>query len=156
VVLLVGLIRRYSNHYDAQQLQDLIYQVESTPKRKPAKATEKIKPFRVDRRLSPETIAELVDAYRHGTNTPELCQRYQIAKGSVLKILNEHGVTMRRQPLTNHQIGQAAELYVAGDSLATIGHILGSTATTVRAALKARGIGMRPAGGSAGRIRRKP
>ncbi|WP_280314727.1 hypothetical protein [Nocardia wallacei] len=55
---------------------------------------------------------------------------------------------MRRQPLTEHQIDQAAELYAAGDSLATIGRILGSTATTVRTVLKARGITMRPAGGS--------
>lgn len=152
----VGLIRHYSNRYNATHLQEVIDQVDSTPKRKRAKASEGIKPFRVDRRLTPDQIAELVEAYRQGVGTPELCYCYQLAKGSVLKILKEHGVTMRRQPLTEHQIDQAVDLYAAGDSLATIGRHLGSTATTVRAALQARGIGMRPAGGSRpGRTRKK-
>lgn len=46
----------------------------------------------IDRRLSAEMIAELVQAYRDGTATPKLRQRYGLSQGSVIKILHDHGV----------------------------------------------------------------
>ena len=51
----------------------------------------------VDRRLSAETIAEPVQAYRNGVSTTQLRQRYELSQGSVIKILHEHGVEMRGQ-----------------------------------------------------------
>ncbi|MBF6276367.1 MULTISPECIES: helix-turn-helix domain-containing protein [Nocardia] len=62
-----------------------------------------------------------------------------------MKLLAEHGVTMRRQPLTPDQINQAAKLYADGNSLRTIAVQLDSSFSTVREALIARGVQMRPA-----------
>lgn len=149
----MGLIRRYSNHAQAHHLHDLAEQATSAQSAPcttthPSQVDRPSQHFHINRRLSPSTIIELVAAYKAGTNTPELCERYNIAKGSVLKLLQDHGVTMRRQPLTEHQIDQAVTLYEAGQSLATIGTQLGSSPTTIRAALNTRGVVMRPAGGS--------
>ena len=57
---------------------------------------------RVDRRLSAETIAELVQAYQDGVGTPTLRKRYGISQGSVLNLLRQHGVIMRRNGRNQH------------------------------------------------------
>ncbi|MCX2934705.1 hypothetical protein ORI20_31015 [Mycobacterium sp. CVI_P3] len=57
---------------------------------------------KVDRRLSAETIAELVQAYRDGVGTPTLRRRYNLSQGSVLKLLREHGVIMRPNGTNQH------------------------------------------------------
>ncbi|WP_280448596.1 helix-turn-helix domain-containing protein [Nocardia brasiliensis] len=103
------------------------------------------KPFRLDKRLSAETIAELVAAYEAGTPTPELCQRYELSKGGVLKVLADQGVAMRRQGLTDDQISQAIKLYADGNSLRAIARQLDSAPSTIRDALLACGVTMRPA-----------
>jgi hypothetical protein len=76
---------------------------------------------RVDRRLSAETIAEMVRAYRDGVGTPELRQRYDLSQGSVIKILHEHGVEMRGQGLAYGDIPTAPELYRSGATLVQLG-----------------------------------
>ncbi|WP_239476653.1 helix-turn-helix domain-containing protein [Nocardia arizonensis] len=143
----MGLIRRYSNLYSLSHLQEVIARVSAAQKRQQVHGQPPVRRYRIDRRLTPEVIAELVDAYRQGTSTPTLCEQYNLSKGSVLKLLAQHGITMRHQPLTDLQIDRAVEQYRAGDSLATIAKQLDSAATTIRSALAARGIGMRPAGG---------
>ena len=55
---------------------------------------------RLYRRLSPETIAELVAAYEAGESTNSLCRRFGISKGGVLKLLADHNIAMRQQPMT--------------------------------------------------------
>jgi flagellar biosynthesis/type III secretory pathway chaperone len=146
---LVGLIRKYSNQNILSRLRQVGEQVASTPQRKPSAANRSARPFPIERRLHPDTLVELVDAYRQGTSTLELCKRYNLGKGTVLKILAEHDVPMRQQQhLSAAQVERAVEQYQAGDSLATIAKQLGSTATTVRRMLQARGVVMRAAGGS--------
>ncbi|BBX25032.1 hypothetical protein MALV_01570 [Mycolicibacterium alvei] len=81
--------------------------------------------------------------YKDGTGTPELRSRYNLSQGSVLKILHSHGVTMRRQGITDEQIDDAVHLYELGESLAKIGAHLGAEAGTVRRALLNRGVRMR-------------
>jgi len=44
-------------------------------------------------------ISELVAAYRSGESTNSLCIRFGISKGGVLKLLADHGVTIRQQPM---------------------------------------------------------
>jgi hypothetical protein len=63
-------------------------------------------------------IAELVRAYRDGTATTELRERYDLSQGSVIKILHDHGVVMCRQGLTDHDAATAAKLYRNGATLA--------------------------------------
>lgn len=40
-----------------------------------------------------------------------LCERYELSKGGLLKILGEHGVKMRNQPMTEEEIDWAVKLY---------------------------------------------
>jgi hypothetical protein len=70
---------------------------------------------------------------------------YGLSKGSVLRLLHEHGVAMRRQPMTESEVDQATILYRAGWSLSMIGSKFSLDGMTVRAALLKRGVAMRSA-----------
>ncbi len=89
-------------------------------------------------------MAELVNAYSSGTSTNQLCKRYQLSKGGVLKILREAGVEMRYQPMTAEEISWAVRLYSEGQSLNAIARRLGKAKGSVWKALRNRGIELRP------------
>jgi uncharacterized protein (DUF433 family) len=101
---------------------------------------------RVDRRLSAQTITELVQAYRAGVSTPELRAQYDLSQGSVIKILHSHGVTMRNQGLGDEDVRVAAELYRRGATLAQVGAKYDVSPNTVRRALFSAGVTIRPRG----------
>jgi hypothetical protein len=105
----------------------------------------------VDRRLSSETIAELVQTYRHGVSTTQLRHQYELGQGSVIKILHEHGVVMRNQGLADDDILVAATLYRDGKTLAQLGERFGVSPNAVRRALVAADVVMRARGGSRAR-----
>ncbi len=127
-------------------MQYLIQRINKAPKRPVTRADDKIQTRRLDRRLSPDTIAELVAAYRAGTSTNELCRRYEVSKGGVLKLLAGHDVAMRQQPMTQDEINEAVRLYVTdGLSIRTIAQRLGKSKGSVWKALHERGVPMRPA-----------
>ena len=98
---------------------------------------------RLDRRLSAETIAELVQAYRNGASTPELERRYALGHASVIRMLHRHGVTMRNQGLDDSDVPVAAELYRNGQTLAQLGLQFGVSPNAVRRALVSAGVMMR-------------
>jgi hypothetical protein len=102
-------------------------------------------PRRVERRLGKQVVAELVANYVAGVPTTQLALTYCLGKGSVLRLLHEHGVAMRRQPMTGSEVDQATTLYRAGWSLAKIGSKFGVDGMTVRTALLKRSILMRSA-----------
>ncbi len=129
---------RYLKQWKPDWLSDVIVKIEAATARRPAKTDQAIQPRRLDRRLSQETIAELVEAYRGGTSTPELCRRYELSKGGVLKLLRDHGVEMRRRGLTDEQIDLAIDLYGEGQSYAAIGRQLGKAKSSVREVLLSR------------------
>jgi transposase-like protein len=113
----------------------------------PVRTLEPIVPIqRVDRRLSAETIAELVQAYRDGASTIELRHRYELSQGSVIKILHSHRVEMRGHGMTDDDVPAAAELYRRGATLAQLGERFGVSPNAVRRALTATGVVMRPRG----------
>ncbi len=114
----------------------MIAKLEATPGRPPAKTNTKVaQPRRLDRRLSAATIAELAAAYEAGTSTPEMCKRYGLSKGGVLKLLREAGVEMRKQAMTDEQIELAVRLHQRGLGYAEIGRRIGKAKSTVRAAV---------------------
>ena len=88
--------------------------------------------WQVDLRLTAAVQAELADAYRSGTPTTTLCVEYHLSKTSVLKILGEAGVPMRRQPMTDDRVVDAIRLYRDGQSLAQIGRRMGVAKNSVR------------------------
>ena len=139
----VGLLGRYSKHRQAELLRRVIKLVDATPPRQPAKASSSVQPRRLDRRLSAQTITELVDAYRGGTSTGKLCEIHKLSKGGLLKILAEHGVEMRYQPMTAEETSWAVRLYSDGQSLNAIARQLGKAKGSVWKALHARNVSMR-------------
>ncbi|MGW5376434.1 helix-turn-helix domain-containing protein [Nocardia sp. NPDC003999] len=124
----------------------MIQKIEAAPHRRPATTgSSTVQARRLDRRLSQATIAEMVDAYRSGTSTNTLCERHGLSKGGLLKILQEHGVQMRYQPMTDEEIDWAVRLYGEGQSLNAVARKLGKSKGSVWNALRRRGVEMRPA-----------
>ena len=105
-------------------------------------------PRRLERRLSPETCAEMVEKYRAGATTPALCAEYGLSKGGLLRLLTDRGVKMRRQPLAPEQVEQAVTLYSYGFSIAAIASYLDTSYNNVRQNMERLGIERRPRGGS--------
>lgn len=54
-------------------------------------------PQRVSRRLGTELLGRIMSEYVTGSPTTALARRYGIGKGTLLRLLREHGVTIRHQ-----------------------------------------------------------
>ena len=129
----VELMQRYSKLADVSKT----YRsgaVPGVPLERTNRSTHRI--HNVRKRLGPEAIAQLVSDYQAGASTLALMQQYSIGKGTVLGILDDHGVTRRHQPLTEDQVQQAIELYQQGWSLARVGRRLGRDDTLIHLTLK--------------------
>lgn len=100
-------------------------------------------PFKLDHRLNPATIAEIIARYEAGEPSKALAAAFGISKGSAIRLLREAGVKIRKQRLTDDQIDEAANLYTDGKSLAWIGKYLGVDHGTVWRQLRKRGVRMR-------------
>ncbi|MER7449390.1 helix-turn-helix domain-containing protein [Nocardia beijingensis] len=132
--------------WEPDWLGKVIQKIEAAPGRRPAKTNSNtVQPRRLDRRLSQATIAQLVDAYRGGTSTNQLCERYGLSKGGLLKILGEHGEQMRNQPMTEDEIDWGVRLYGEGQSLNAVARKLGKAKGSIYKALQGRGVQMRSA-----------
>jgi len=90
-----------------------------------------------------DLTAQLVADYQAGVSTTELTRRYDLGKSSVLRLLHDGGVAMRKQPLSEIQIVEAVRLYEAGMSTSRIAAMLGLNQSTVWRTLTARGVVMR-------------
>jgi hypothetical protein len=98
------------------------------------------------RRLGDEAVAQIVADYKAGKPTTQLMADHGISKTGVLKLLADAGVSMRRQPLTSEQVGEAAELYRSGLSLAKVAAQLVLPLESIRRGLIDAGVQMRPRG----------
>jgi lambda repressor-like predicted transcriptional regulator len=102
------------------------------------------RPYRANRKLSTDELAELVECYRRGSLASELAERYGIHRQTVIAHLKREGVTVRPQvKLTAPMVEQAAELYAEGWSTAAIGKKYGVDASTVGDALRRVGVTLR-------------
>lgn len=97
----------------------------------------------MDRRLSRAALAQLIADYEAGAPTTDLMTRYELGKGTVLRVLRRAGVQMRGQGARNIDIGQAAALYATGWSLKQLGTYFDCDAETMRKELKTHGVRMR-------------
>jgi DNA-directed RNA polymerase specialized sigma24 family protein len=95
--------------------------------------------------LGREVLAQVVADYEAGASTAELQQRFGLSKGSVLSILHDSGVKVRRQPLGDGDIARITELYESGLSIRETARKLGVPKTTVQNALERSSVVMRPA-----------
>jgi len=114
-----------------------------------ARRTERVRPVphvhKLGQRLCEEQVQQLVKDYQAGATSTELRARYNLGKGSVLKILSEAGVEMRRRPLTDDDVAVLVERYLSGLTIREIAAEIGLPKTTVQDALERSGMEMRPA-----------
>lgn len=97
------------------------------------------------RRLTKAEIKQLLHSYRSGTSIDQLCRSWRINSDTVYEHLRRAGVVPNRvNKLRCQEISIATELYRSGLSLAAVGERLGVDAKTVRAALAAAGVPIRP------------
>jgi DNA-directed RNA polymerase specialized sigma24 family protein len=144
---LVEVLRRYSKQpalwKTAKRLGKLVY---SGP---PERIDADPMPghvHRLDVRLSVEAMAQLAADYEAGVSSTELRERYGLSKGSVLRLLQESGVKMRRRPLGSDQVNAVVERYRSGLTIRAVAAELGVPKTTVQDALRREGVVMRAAG----------
>jgi len=148
----VEVARRYSNLFDSlsKTLQMLHHAGLIAPDGKPIfrsdSSPEQIsvsEPFKLNQRLNPAIVAEIVARYEAGEPSTALAVAFGISKGSVLKLLREAGTQIRNQGLSDDQVAEAAQFYASGHSLAQIGVHLGVDHGTVWRQLRKRGVKMR-------------
>lgn len=98
-------------------------------------------------RLSNEVRATVAERYAAGETTTALAQEYGVAKSTIIGILRDRNVVMRRQPLTAEQVREAARLYESGLSLSQVAQQLKVNQETMRAAIIGAGVELRPPSG---------
>lgn len=103
--------------------------------------------------LSIEQQLKVVELYKAGVSVKEIAERFHIHRATVSEICKRRCVPLRNESrgLTREQVQGAALRYVQGASLATVAKEFGSTPTTIRTALMAAGIEMRPPRGGKGK-----
>lgn len=94
-------------------------------------------------RLSAEQQAAVVTRYSSGVTSTALAEDYGVAKSTILRILREARVVVRRQPLTHDQVGEAARLYESGLSLSQVAKRLDVNQETMRTAILTVGVVLR-------------
>jgi hypothetical protein len=142
---LVEVLRRYSRQtYQEKALRNIIRILDSElPPR--AQDTQIGHVHRIDVRCDATVLETLVAEYGAGASTVELQERFGLGKGSVLSILHEAGVKIRRQPMDEQRLEEIKRLYQSGLTIREVAAVLVVPKTTVQDALARLGQAMRPA-----------
>ena len=98
---------------------------------------------RIRRRLSSDTVAQLVKRYEAGEHTPALSREFGISRSRLCTLLRSEGVTLRRRPIDGDSSKRAANLYVQGASIQDVAKTTGYSYGTVRRALLDMGVPVR-------------
>lgn len=97
---------------------------------------------RVRRRLSPETIAQVVERYQTGATAAELGAEHGVSKNGILKLLREQGVQIRTKSLPAAVVTQAMHLHKRGVSMRQVSEQLGVSRTALRRNFQKMGVGV--------------
>lgn len=99
---------------------------------------------RVWNRLSDTDRTIVATRYAAGETSTALAAEYGVAKSTILRLLRESRVVVRRQPMTPEQVSEAARLYESGLSLSQVAAQLSVNQETMRVAIIASGNMLRP------------
>jgi len=94
--------------------------------------------------LGEEQRVDIVARYEAGETSTALASHYGVAKSTVLGILRANSAVVRRQPLTAEQVSDAKRLYESGLSLSQVAQQLKVNQETMRIAILAAGVTLRP------------
>jgi DNA-directed RNA polymerase specialized sigma24 family protein len=105
--------------------------------------SQKRQPKQRQNRLRPEHVKALAAGYEHG-QTRQLAAEFKLHRFTVSLHLDRQDVSKRYQGLTASQTEEVAQRYTNGESLAVVGARFNVDAATVRRALSAHGVQVRP------------
>ena len=131
---MVVLGGHYSNPLECQSLEESPVQTALRRHRKSAP------------RLTKTEVNELARCYEQGCTINQLAESYKIHRTTVMDHLKRRNVTTRvvKRRLSDANVAQAAELYAAGQSLATIAARFRVDAKTVHREFRKAEIPTRP------------
>lgn len=95
-------------------------------------------------RLSGEDRAVVVPRRKDGVTSTALAADFGVAKSTILRILRDARIVVRRQSVTPDQVSDAARLYESGLSLSQVAKRLNVNQETMRVAIIATGVTLRP------------
>jgi hypothetical protein len=149
VLCLEGLVGRYSNNSDQGEILTRVLSKARESVRRDVELPQPHPPaHKVTQRLSPDEIARLVQSYEAGASTTQLEQEFGLGHGTVIRLLQKHGVKTRLKGLSESETAEARQLYESGLPLAEVSKRVGRAQSSVRKALIRAGVTMRPRGGS--------
>lgn len=132
------LLGRYSNPDD---LWAKLQRVQGLPRRRRPEVPKHTKQGQI--RLSPTDVDRLIEARGQGTTVNQLAELFGVHRTTVLAHLNQADIEPRTGVVTR-RLDAACELYKAGWSLARIGREFDVNAETVRRAVRAAQVQIRP------------
>lgn len=137
----VELVSSYSHvGTTAQRFRDLLIHGADGP----ARAMRQKRQRQAQTFLRSSEVQQLQDDYRAGIPIKALCTRYAIGRETVYAHVRRAGISKRHPKLSSEEVAKAAELYTAGHSLLDVGARLGVANNTIRRALVAQGVAIRP------------
>lgn len=141
----VELVTRYSKPgHPWDQLRRLQAKLPAQASERGQRAKSDVsRPHKLERWLTPELVEQVVRDYQAGISSSQLTLNYQLGKSSVLRILHDAGVRMRKQGFDPVHLEAAATAYRAGESLATIARRYDCGPDNLRRALVAHGVMIR-------------
>jgi hypothetical protein len=98
------------------------------------------------RRLAPDEVRQLIDAYRGGASANELSATFGIHRTTALDHLARNGIERRTnaRKLNDEQVARASQMYRLGSSLSVVANHFRVNAATVAKELRAAGVELRP------------
>lgn len=94
-------------------------------------------------RLTATDQVDIAARYQQGWSSRRMAEAYKVSKTSIVILLREAGVPIRRQGLSDYKADDIAKHYAAGASLSAIGKVYGVSADTVRKLLLKQGVTLR-------------
>lgn len=144
-MVLVEVLQAYSSrgrHYETRFDKVLEATNNSASVRKPRKPKGKSS-AKIVHRLTAIDQADIAARYQQGWSSRRLAEAYGISKTSIVILLREADIPIRRQSLADSHTDDIIERYAAGASLAAIGDEHGVSADTIRKLLLKQGITLR-------------
>jgi hypothetical protein len=111
--LLVGVLGRYSNAANDLKRARRVLAMEqrSWPERTPAPVVPRV---RIADRLDEPAIDQLVRDYQAGATGWQLATQFGLARSTVIKLLKERGVVVRRPRVTDEDKAEMVRLFLDG------------------------------------------
>lgn len=96
---------------------------------------------------------EVVSLWKQGLSGRDVAKRLGLSETTTYRVLSKSGLPAesraveRKRKLSNTQVAEIVHMYASGQSSAEIAKSIGTSANTVRSALRREGVEIRPSGG---------